>query len=571
VVAPPSVHPHGPTYEWIDTEEGQEPPECPSWIVDALRKQAAGSKQLASAKIKGGRHDALMLYAALMRNMGATPAEIEAALRVFIGRLDLSDGRVIEDREIRSVAQWCGDKGMSDVNVENCLHGSSVRDTLLLNAKGAAAELVAEPGVENPGNFPADLLNVPGIVNEWCDYINRTSHRRQPELALAAVLVACGALIGRRLQTVTGGRANLYALGLCETGGGKDRARSAVKEVLCAAAADELIGPEDFASESGLVSSLVAAPVQLFQVDEIGKLLAAIANPRAGSHLVGIVSALLKLYSSAGTVYKGKAYADAAKNPVINQPHVCLYGTAVPDQAWQALGATSVEDGLLARLWVFQASDNKPPRQRPEKGAMSSALVAAIRAWNMATPRGLANSNPDPVTVGRTPEAEAVFSNLEEECDALESRMGDSPLRKLWTRTLQKADQLSLVYAWSVNPDAPKVDESAAVWACKVAEHLTRAMIWEGSRHLAGSQIESDLKAVVRYVHESGKEGRTRSDIVRRFQRIGKRGLGEIMDLAEAGKRVTVRTAVSEGALKPTTTYVCPEFVMGPSDDTEVQ
>lgn len=568
VVAPPSLHPHGTTYFWQDVEtddgfpEFESRPDTPGWIVERLAKQASACKQIASERIQGGRHDALMTYAALMRNMGAAPAEIEAALFRFKDRLDLSDGRVITDDEIRRIAQWCGDKGMGDVNVESVLHGKQVAAVLLANAKGAAAELVAgayEPGVENPGAFPAELLDVPGIVKEWCDYIDRRSFRRQPELALAAVLAACGALTGRILRNPTDVRTNVYALGLCETGGGKDMARKVVKQVMHQAGADQLLGPEDFASESGLVSSLVVAPVQLYLIDEVGKLLASISSPKAGTHLQGIVSALLRLYSSADTMFKGKGYADAAKTPIIDQPHVCLYGTAVPDQTWRALGATSVEDGLLGRVWVFQASNNKPPKKRPDMSPPPEQLMTTLKRWIAGLPHGLLNKHPDAKIVPMTDEAEVMMVEFDDECEALEARMGDAEIRKLWTRASQKANQLALIRAWSRAPFDTKIEAEDVQWACKLAHYLTQSMVWNANRHLAGSQFEGELKTVLRYVEDAGERGRSLTDITRRFQRLGQRTLREVLDLALAGGRLattTVRTST-----KPATVYVLPHHV----------
>ena len=563
VVAPPSIHPHGTGYAWIDSE-GLTLAATPQWIVDRLAKQVSGAKQLAGAKLSGGRHDVMLTMAALQRGIGMAPPEIEAALHKMISRLDLSDGRVIDPKEIERIAQWTGDKSMGDTNIESVLHGGVVAKSLA-KQRGALSELLHEPGIEDPGHFPDKFLNVPGVVSQWCEFINRTSHRKQPELALAATLTACGALIGRRLQTVTGGRANLYCLGLCETGGGKERARQAVKEVFAAAGIVDTLGPEDFASESGLISSLVVNPTRLFQVDEIGKLLAAIANPRAGTHLVGIVSALLKLYSSANSIYIGKAYADAERNPTISQPHACVYGTAVPDQAWAALGATAVDDGLLARLWVFMAKDQQPPRARPERLPVPQALRDTILSW--VSGRGSAlgggsQGDPRPATVQRTPEADKIFCDLEDEAEALERRMAGHPLRKLWTRTAQKADQLSLIYAWSRDVQAqtrpPTIDAEAALWACGLAQYLTQSMIVHANRHLAGSTFEGDLKAVLRYVEEAGTEGRSRTDLIRRFQKLGKRGLDDVMTLATASEQVVEQSI--ESATRTGRRYVLTRF-----------
>lgn len=544
VVAPPSIHPETKAaYGWIDWNWGDPIPETPQWIIDQLKKQREGAIKLNGERIAGGRHDTLMHTAAQMRSWGMVPAEIFPALKVMVARMDLSDGRVIEDGEIRSITEWAGDKDMGLVNLHH-LHGAEVARSIIANGGAAADLMVHEAGISDPGIFPADLLNVPGIVNEWAEYINQTSHRPQPELALAAVLTACGAVIGRRLQSETGGRANIYTLGLCETGGGKERARQGVKEVLTAAGLEDLIGQEDWASESGLVASLVVNPTQLYQVDEIGKMLAAIANPRAGTHLVGITSALLKLYSSANSVYKGKAYADAAKNPVIREPHVCLYGTAVPDQAWEALGAGAVSDGLLARLWVFSASNHTPARQKPVRLEVPTELVASIQKWESSAGGFLARKNSSPPIAKRSEDAEAIAQELIDECDQMEARMGDNPLRKLWTRTAQKADQLSLVHAWSLARGVGPIliGRSSALWASRVAQHLTNAMIWNAHRHVSGSAVETDLKAFLRYLEDAGEAGRTRREICRRFQRLGKRGLDEVLLLATTGEYAAERS-----------------------------
>ena len=555
VVAPPSIHDKtGMGYHWIDCDDATPLPETPTWIIEKLHRQESAAKQFSAVKITGGRHEALKAYAAMMRNIGAETQEILAALKLFRHRLDTSDGRVIDDDECRRMAYWMGERGMADANVQSAVEGSEIFAAFRKTAGSAVQEAFGESVITDPGHFPADLLTAPGIVSQWVDFILRTSYRKQPELALAAALTASGALIGRRLETEQRGRANMYCLGLCETGGGKERARQGVREVLVAAGADDILGPEDFASETGLVSSLVVSPVQLFQIDEIGKLLASISNPRSGTHLVGIVSALLKLYSSAGTVYKGKAYADAAKNPVIDQPHACVYGTAVPDQTWEALGASAVDDGLLARLWVFVAAKNKPDKQKPERMSAPPDLVAAIRAWSQTAPAGLASISPTPAVVPRTKEAEKIFDELEATADTLEARLGDNPLRRLWTRTAQKADQLALVYAWSVNPQTPVIDQAAAAWSCKLAEYLTNVMIWHANRHLAGSATEVDLKAVLRYI-EATKHGRTRSEIVRRFQRLGVRLMSDIMTMLVDSGQIEAQTTTAEGAKKPATVY----------------
>ena len=561
VVAPPSIHPHGTTYQWIDSDEIKGLPPTPEWIIAKLEKQKVGALLQSSERLTGGRHDTMVTAAALMRGIGLVTCEIEAALTQMTSRLDLRDGRVVTSKEIHDVAQWVGDRSMGLVNIESVTHGNAVVKAAFTQVAPGSMDLIDRlDAVENPGAFPAHLLTVPGIINDWTTWINAISHKRQPTLALAAVIVACGALIGRRLETESGGRANIYAIGLCETGGGKESARMGVKEVIHAAGAEEVIGPEDWASESGLTASLVHQPALLFQIDEIGKLLACIANPSAGPHLVGIVGALLKLYSSAGSIFKGKAYADSTKNPVIHQPHACLYGTAVPDATWQALGASAVDDGLLARLWTFVADDHTPPRQQPTlRGTPPTALVAAVRTWWEKDPKGMAKVNPTTVVVHRTDEAREIFAAFERQADAEEARLRaqKNPLAKLWTRSVQKADQLSLVYAWSDAID-PIIDGPAARWAVALADYLTRSMVFHIHRHIARNQTEGDLKRVLRLIEDAGEQGVPQNTLTRKTQWLDNRKRKEILESLVEGHQIfsQVVTGASRSTLVWTTAVV---------------
>ena len=550
VVAPPSIHPHGPTYQWIDLDDDEiipHPPDAPEWICERLQKQKTAAIKLSGEKITGGRHDTLMTAAALMRSIGLVPAEILAALEKMVDRMDMSDGRKWQPRELENIANWCGDKSVGEVNFESVAHGEKMAGSLLKKLGTGLQEVITASTVKfsDPGR-PADgLFSIPGILDSWVEWINKTSMRIQPELAFAAVLTACGALIGRRFQTATGGRANIYSLGFCETGGGKERARQGVKEVLTMSGNDKLIGPEDFASESGLISSLVHSPCLLFQIDEIGKLLAAINSPNAGSHLVGIISAFLKLYSSANSIYKGKAYADPEKNPVINQPHACLYGTATPE-AWESLGVGALEDGLLGRLWVFQAVNNRPPRQHPQLLPPPSDLVKKLTAWAQSAPGSLEIISPKPKTVERTPEAHAIMERFADRCDEPDRSGNSSSLSKLWVRSAQKADQLALIYAWSVNQESPVIDATAAEWAVKCADYLTHVLVFQSSRHVAANKLEGDFLAIERFIADA-KSGRTKTEILTKFRRLGKRGLGDAVDLLTEQGVIEINMRESKG------------------------
>lgn len=554
VIAPPSLG-----YTWAEFED-LVPPEAPAWLVDLVvtQQRREGAIEIGEVIPNGRRNDTLARLAGVMRRTGMSRGAIEAALQA-VNRERCSPP--LSDLEVARVAASISRYEPNQI-------------TMAL-VEGWALDLRESQADDDrgPGPFPAALLRVPGIVSEWCGYIDRTSFKRQPVLALGAVLTACGALIGRRLETAVGGRANLYSLGVCASGGGKERARQGVKEVIVAAGADRLLGQEDLASETGLVNALVVQPCQLFQLDEIGKMLRAITNPNAGAHLLGIVSALLKLYSSAATVYKGKAYADAAKNPVINQPHACVYGTTVPDSLWESLGAASVDDGFLARCFVFIAEDQDPPRQVPEPRALPEDLIGTIRAWALGAERGLSTAHPSAAVVPMDAEAAGILQGLDGLVRQERARLRGDALGTLWTRLEQKADQLALIYAWSVDPARPRITAAAARWAADLATYLTRRTIAECRRFVAANQTEAQHLKLLRIIQDAGEDGITQAALLRKARWLRERDREEFLRTLIAGGDAQVVRDEAKGAGRPAVRiyargYFLPSFPPTPQGST---
>ena len=92
--------------------------------------------------------------------------------------------------------------------------------------------------------------------------------RPQPILAIGASLCALGALLGRKYRTRTNLRTNLYVVGMAGSGGGKDHARSCIKEAFIGAGLQRYLGGNRIASGSGLLTALYRQPSSLFQLDE---------------------------------------------------------------------------------------------------------------------------------------------------------------------------------------------------------------------------------------------------------------------------------------------------------------
>lgn len=402
----------------------------------------------------------------------------------------------------------------------------------------------------DPGPFPDHLLRVPGFIDNVMAYNLATATRAQPVLALAAGICLQAVLCGRKVRDERGNRSNLYCVGVASSGAGKDHARKVNKNVLFSAGLVEHEGNEDLASDAGLVSAVEAEPASLFQIDEFGRLLRTIGDPKKAPHLFNVLTALMKLYSSADTVFRGKAYADKKRNKVINQPCVSVYGTTVPEHFYASLTAESLSDGFIARLLVFE-SGSTPPRQRVKAMPVPESIINAAQWWGEFRPGGnLRSQHPEPVIVPADDEAGMMFDALAERVDHELAR--DQNGRSLWARAEEKACRLALVYACSASHEQPVINQAAAKWACEVSEYLTRRMLYVAHEWVAEGNFDARQKRVLRIVRRAGGTI-SRSMLCRKTQWLTQRERQEVIDnLLETGQ---LEQVVEKTATKPGVTY----------------
>lgn len=563
VVAPPSIHPNGNPYKWMDCEDAALAP-TPAEIIKRLETQKTKSFLSAGEKLTGGRHQTLMTAAALMRGIGMIPREIGAALSEMVARLDLSDGRVVTDKEVRDIAAWTADKDMGTLNIEAVVHGEAVAASLTRGMGEALAEVLDESSTRDPGPFPAHLLEVPGFIGKLAAYTNEQSNRRQPLFALAGAISALSVLTGRKVETESGARTNCYCVVVAPSGSGKEVARSTNKSLFAAAGCAELLGAEDFASDSGIVSAVEQQPAVLFQIDEIGHVLKAVNDPRAPAHLAGINAVLMRLYTSASGPFKGKAYRDAKSTPIINQPHAVLYGTTTPERFWSSISRSAIDDGLLGRCLIFTGVMTR--LKRVVRKPLPADLVAEATWWHKQSTGGnLSGINPQPRLVPYDESGDTAIEALCEEAeDRCQSEAG-KPTGALWARAVQRVDQLALLYACSRDREKPVIDAAAVAWARGVILYLTDWIAWATDRHVSETESESVTKRVLRLIEAAGEEGVTQRDLTRLTQWMKGRSRERrdvLTELVDGGAVFSGTRAPSGGRTgRPATVYVHSRFV----------
>lgn len=506
IVAPPSVVTGKGKYVWapgleLDTARDSLP-QPPGWLVENLdrlettpKEPANGSPTLAhvaavgdeaNAIPEGQRNATLARLAGGMRRFGMSRAEIAAAiLRVNQDRCVPPLAPAEVERIAASIARYEPD-GVARALAENHFD-QMYADTV----EGD------DPSLVDPGPIADEMLHVPGFVSDVMKYTLETAPYPEPVLAFAGALTLQALLAGRKVADPMENRTNLYVLGLANSGVGKDHARKVNARILYEVGLANCLGTS-FASGEGIEDRLSAEPATLFQVDEIDGLLLRVSQAKDARH-EAIVSMLLQMYSSASSVYVMRAKAGRDRS-VINQPHLCLFGTAVPQHFYEALTARQMTNGFLARLLVIECR-KRGEGQEANQRAVPNNILEAARWWADLRPGGnLHAEHPTPRIVPASDEAVTAFAELRKRIDGTYDECqvaGDTAGMAIWARALEKARRLALVYACSVDRVQPTITREAVAWAGAFAVHQTQRMLFMARHYAAESEFDGKRKRLL--------------------------------------------------------------------------
>jgi len=502
IVAPPSVIEGGKAYRWAPGLELDDPPdrlpEPPPWLAQELDGLANGTPTSAHVAAgppeanqipKGQRNATLARLAGAMRRVGMSQAEMAAALlRVNADRC----APPLPPREVERIASSVARYEPDQVAValaEN--HWDQ------MYAEGPGDEAPDNP---DPGPIPDELLCVPGFIGEVMTYTLQTAPYPERALAFCGALSLQALLAGRKVRDAADNRTNLYVLGLANSGAGKDYPRKVNQKVLLEAGLTESLG-DTFASGEGIEDRLFLHPSVLFQTDEIDGLMTKINLGKDARH-EGIMNVLLKMYTSASALYPMRV--KAGKEPgVIDQPCLCIFGTAIPKHYYEALSLKMLTNGFFARMLILETGKRGRGQDAVVRD-LPAPVLATARWWADFCPgekRGnLADWHPIPKVVEATPEAADVLRAFRQRADdqySLAEDKGDPVGMAIWARANEKARRLALVYACSANHLDPRIDADAARWACAFVEHQTRRMLFMAGEYVSENEFDARCKKLV--------------------------------------------------------------------------
>ncbi len=569
IVVPPSVV-GGKSYRWAETFELDAPveklPEPPGWLTDLLDRPcdlfakgvagrdgdgqipvplSHGSPQGADLLPDGNlipsgtRNATLARLAGNMRRVGMTREEICAAL----GQVNQDRCRPpLAGREVEKIAASICRYEPDQVAV------AVVEDHWEQDQQPPPSREAAAPELCDPGPLPENLLRVPGFVSDVMDHCLATAPYPNAVMAFCGALALQAVLAGRKVRDEGDNRTNLYLLGLAHSAAGKDRPRKLNTEILHAIGLSSQVGGR-FASGEGVQDALFTEPCMLFQTDEIDGMLQSINKSRDARH-ESIMGTLLMLYSSANSVFPMRRKAGKESPGAIDQPHLVIFGTAIPNHYYEALSERMLTNGFFARMIILECG-KRSPGQEPSIRPLPSRILETAKWWANFRPGGgnLQEWHPEPRIVPHTDDAKKILIEIRMEAEAEYSKaegLCDAVSTTVWGRVNEHARKLALLYAVSENHERPEIGQAAAEWARRFVLHLIRRMLFMAQDFVADNPHHAECLKVLKKLREA-PEGELAHSVLLKRMKIGANDLIGVIATLEQRGDIVIRTRSTSG------------------------
>ena len=311
-----------------------------------------------------------------------------------------------------------------------------------------------------------------GIVGEIARFIYSNAVRPVKEIAMSAAIAYFAGIVGKGWNVSRTGL-NHYVAVLAPTAGGKEGAASGM-ELLSKHIIEkfppfeQFIGPGEIASPQALIKHLsTVSPCFISHKGEVGFWMQKLTNKWAHTNELQLRALLLDLYtkSGAGQVVRGSIYSDKTKDvhPIL-APAFTLFGDATPDTFYKALDEENIEEGLVARFTVVEATGERTSYNAnhgtiaPNSLLIDKLVGISKRAMQLAQIGST-------VQVEETPEATAAHMAFMEECYAKAFNDRDSAEGKLYSRAHLRLLRLAALIAVGINPDVPVMTIECVRWA----------------------------------------------------------------------------------------------------------
>jgi len=374
--------------------------------------------------------------------------------------------------------------------------------------------------------FPAHLLDCPGLVGDLAAWMTRTAQRPLPAANLLTALSIVGTAAGRRFAGPTEAGTAIYGLALAPSGSGKAHPIRAAQHVMRKAGIGNMIAPSSWMSGSALIQHLSRQPCCLTQADEVGEFFAKLNGANASTHERAISGVLRELFGINWGSYTTPGWAGsntaASVPPVIHAPAYSFIGYSVPEAVWEAMQGADVTNGMLNRFLLVPTLVAGEEQDEPESVFdIPGDLVASLRAvaetggpLASATMHGDMASEPMvrvPWAGGKNGDAATLFRELRGYCR-------DHPSGEhLMKRTAEIAIRLATIRAVGRDGQKASVTVEDMDWARNVALFSAERMVHDAAAYMSETDWQQKALGVLRIIREAPGGAITKTNLYRRL------------------------------------------------------
>lgn len=542
-----SVHvPPSQGYFWIkELDSITSLPPLPDWLGRlwvAKSQSKYGDQQFLQPRFaKGSRHSAMVSFAGKARDaLALSGVELTEVLKV-VRRTRCDNPDTIEDKELSKIAEDMAKFSPTDVQGLALAGDEGAQSVIdMFNRTGVPLEAeVGSVAYNRTKILPDELLYPTPMIKMWVEWINSNNHRKQPEVALAGVLTAIGSMVGRNLSWQNQS-ANIYTLGLAGSGEGKHACRDGIERVMKEVGYGDRLGSGDFGSDSGFREDLVQTKELLMVADEFHGFLEKASSTQPLPYIAGVIRILLEAHTGtiSGKTLKGN------KMEAIEGAHFSLFALCQPSIFWATCKQKQINNGFMGRFIIF---NGRPmPRAEPMTVVTDPPvdLIELIKTSANVNRTLLDRRMSD--TSGReiisaSEECIAHYVATFNKCEVITQhamhKEHDVTKATLYARTMEKANRLALIHAWSLNPAAPVMTIESIEWSYQVMLKCNEFMLDGISENTATNGNETNVKAILKVIGQAGKDGIMNAVLLSNTQEIPTRQRNDIIsDLMDSGK-----------------------------------
>lgn len=368
--------------------------------------------------------------------------------------------------------------------------------------------------------LPIHLLRVPGALGAVVDYFNSTAVRPQPGFAVQTALALGSVLVGRRFKTEKNNFSSLYFLNIAKSGTGKEHSKSVIENVLSFVGKDGLIGGNGFTSTGAVMSELLARPVCITVIDEMGKYLEATKEKGgAGAQQKDVKTTLMEAIGRLHGTLRPKTYSTMSVKSDVNgrkiiHPALTLLGMTTPSTFFDNVDKSQIEDGFLGRFICLQSftprsSGGFPEFIEPDHSIKSWVESLDSRFHGNLSSCQIADVAPSICILEYDQEALQIFREFDEEIIREMDKHESAGLDRLLGRTSEFAMRISLILALSEDPTASKIGKNQAKWATDYMRFTSMQTIENVSKNVFSSDFERQKVEALFAIRSLGSDGIT--------------------------------------------------------------